>query len=35
MTLFPYYNETILCIVNNPDKAFMSNEVKGASILNP
>jgi hypothetical protein len=28
MTLLPDYNGTILCIVNNLDKAFMSNEVK-------
>jgi hypothetical protein len=35
MTLFVDYNRTISCIVNNPDKAFMSNEVKSTNILNP
>jgi hypothetical protein len=35
MTLFLYYDRTISCIVNNPDKAFMSNEVKAPNILNP
>jgi hypothetical protein len=29
------YDGTIPCIVNNPDKAFMSNEVKTTNILNP
>jgi hypothetical protein len=35
MILFLYYNRTISCIVNNPDKAFMSNELKAANIWNP
>jgi trehalose-6-phosphatase len=35
VTLFLDYDGTVSCIVNNPDKAFMSNKVKTANILNP
>jgi hypothetical protein len=35
MTLYLDYDRTISCIVNNSTKAFMSNEVKAANILNP
>jgi hypothetical protein len=35
MTLFLDYDRTISCIVNNLDKASMSNVVKAANILNP
>jgi hypothetical protein len=35
MTLFLDYDGNISCIVNNPDKVFMSNEVKATNILNP
>jgi hypothetical protein len=35
MTLSLEYDRTISCIVINLDKAFISNEVKVANMLNP